>query len=91
MASLLTGSDKLLEIRTAHIDLIIKCKGRPTACTRKNGAASSSLRVIGADIKQISVPVQSIEEKYTDHKGIAVHEIGVLPLFFERKRQIMTR
>lgn len=90
MASHLTGSDKILEIRTAHIDLIIKCKGRPAVCTWETGAASSSLRVIGADLEQISVPVQNIAEKYAGHKGIAVHEFNVLPLFFEQTDYVVT-
>jgi len=90
MASHLTGSDKILEIRTAYIDLIIKCKGRPAVCTWETGAASSSLRVIGADLEQISVPVQSIAEKYAEHKGITVHEFNVLPLFFEQTDYVVT-
>ena len=90
MASHLTGSEKLLEIRTAHIDLIIKCKGRPAVCTWEAGAASSSLRVYGADIKSISIPVQGIAENYADHKGIARHELCVLPLFFEQTDYVVT-
>ncbi len=84
MASLPTGSDKLLEIRTAYIDLIIKCKGKPAVCTWESGAASSSLLVSGIDIEKIGVPAQGIAEKYADHKGIADHKIDVLPLFFEQ-------
>ena len=67
MASLPTGSDKLLEIRTAYIDLIIKCKGKPTVCTWDSGAASSSLLVSGIDIEKIGVPAQGFTEKYADH------------------------
>ena len=90
MASHLTGSEKLLEIRTAHIDLIIKCKGRPAVCTWEAGAASSSLRVYGADIKSISIPVQGIAEKHTDHKGFIQHELSVLPLFIEQTDYVVT-
>lgn len=90
MASHLTGSDKILEIRTAYIDLIIKCKGRPAVCTWETGAALSSLRVIGVNLAQISVPVQGIAEKYADHKGIADHTINVLPLFFEQTDYVVT-
>ena len=75
MASLPTGSDKLLEIRTAYIDLIIKCKGKPTVCTWDSGAASSSLLVSGIDIEKIGVPAQGFTEKYADHKGIADHKM----------------
>ena len=90
MASLPTGSDKLLEIRTAYIDLIIKCKGKPAVCTWESGAASSSLLVSGIDIEKIGVPAQVIVEKYADHKGIADHKINVLPLFFEQTDYVVT-
>ena len=90
MASLPTGSDKLLEIRTAYIDLIIKYKGKPVVCTWESGAASSSLLVSGIDIEKIGVPAQSIAEKYADHKGIADHKINVLPLFFEQTDYVVT-
>ena len=90
MASLPTGSDKLLEIRTAYIDLIIKYKGKPAVCTWESGAASSSLLVSGIDIEKIGVPAQGITEKYADHKGIADHKIDVLPLFFEQTDYVVT-
>ena len=90
MASHLTGSEKLLEIRTAHIDLIIKCKGRPAVCTWEAGAASSFLRVYGADIKSISIPVQGIAEKHTCPEGFIRHDLGVLPLFFEQTDYVVT-
>ena len=90
MASLPTGSDKLLEIRTAYIDLIIKCKGKPAVCTWESGAASSSLLVSGIDIEKIGVPAQGIAEKYADHRGIADHKINVLPLFFEQTDYVVT-
>ena len=90
MASLPTGSDKLLEIRTAYIDLIIKYKGKPAVCTWESGAASSSLLVSGIDIEKIGVPAQGFTEKYADHKGIADHKIDVLPLFFEQTDYVVT-
>ena len=74
-----TGSDRLLEIRTTYVDLVIKSKGRRPQCE-----GASSLRVVGLDIKQISVPVLEITENYTQHEGVAVHEYSVAPLFFEQ-------
>ena len=90
MASHPTGSDKILDIRTAHVDFIIKCKGGQTVCTWETGAALSSLRVVGADINEISVPVQGIAEKYADHMGMAVHEFSILPLFYEQTDYVVT-
>lgn len=90
MASLPTGSDKLLEIRTAYIDLIIKSKGKPAICTWESSAASSSLLVSGIDIEKIGIPAQGITEKYADHKGIADHKVNVLPLFFEQTDYVVT-
>ena len=55
MASLPTGSDKLLEIRTAYIDLIIKYKGKPAVCTWESSAASSSLLVSGSFMVQQAI------------------------------------
>ena len=90
MASHPTGSDKLLEIRTAHVDFIIKCKGRPAVCTWESGAASSSLQVIGADLNAVSVPAQGIAEKISGHQSRAIYECNVLPLFFEQTDYVVT-
>ena len=79
MVSLPTGSDKLLEVRTAYVDIVIKTKGKQNAGAVVNGDASSSLKVVASDIKRISVPVQEMSEEYFDHEGMAVHEFKVKP------------
>ena len=90
MASLPTGSDKLLEIRTAYIDFSVKSKGRVAYRYPKGDTGASSLRVVGTDIEQINIPVESISEKYSDHTGLAFHEITVPPLFFEQTDYAVT-
>ena len=90
MASLPTGSDKLLEIRTAYIDFSVKSKGRVAYRYPKRDSGASSLRVVGTDLEQINIPVESISEKYSDHTGIAFHEITLPPLFFEQTDYAIT-
>lgn len=90
MVSLPTGSDKLLEVRTAYVDIVIKTKGKQNAGAVVNGDASSSLKVVASDIKRISVPVQEMSEEYFDHEGMAVHEFKVKPLFFEQTDYVVT-
>ena len=90
MALLPTGSDKLLEIRTANVDIVIKSKGKQIGSAIKNDARSSSLKVVAVDAERISVPVQGMSEEYHDHTGYAVHEFMVEPLFFEQTDYVVT-
>ena len=90
MASLPTGSDKLLEIRTANVDIVIKSKGKQIPSVIKNDVRSSSLKVVAVDVERISVPVQGFSEEYQDHAGYAVHDLMVEPLFFEQTDYIVT-
>ncbi len=90
MASLPTGSDKLLEIRTANVDIVIKSKGKQTQRITKNDARSSSLKVVALDVERISVPIQGMSEEYHDHVGYAVHDFMVKPLFFEQTDYVVT-
>ena len=57
MASLPIGSDKLLEIRTANIDIVIKSKGKQTQSIAKNDTQSSSLKVVAVDVERIGVHI----------------------------------
>ncbi len=88
--SLPTGSDKVLEIRTANIDIIIKNKGKKIAGIAESNPRSSSLKIVALDVEHISIPLQAISEEYHGHNGIAVHEIKVEPLFFEQTDYIIT-
>ena len=90
MASLPTGSDKLLEIRTANVDIVIKSKGKQTPSVIKNDAWSSSLKVVAVDVERISVPVQGVSEEYHDHAGYAAHDFMVEPLFYEQTDYVVT-
>lgn len=89
-ALLPTGSDKLLEIRTANVDIIIKSKGKQTQGIIKNNTRSSSLKVVAVDVERISVPVQRMTEEYHDHEGYALYNFMVEPLFFEQTDYVVT-
>lgn len=90
MALLPTGSDKLLEIRTANVDFVIKSKGKQTAGVIKNDTASSSLKVLAVDVERISIPCLEMSEEYRDHKGYAAHDFTIVPLFFEQTDYVLT-
>lgn len=90
MASLPTGSDKLLEIRTANVDIVIKTKGKQIQSIITNDARSSSLKVVAVDVERISVPFQGMSEEYHDHAGYAVHDFMVEPLLFEQTDYVVT-
>jgi len=90
MALLPTGSDRLAEIRTAYVDIVIKSKGRQIFGTAESDAESSSLKVVGLDLEQVSIPSQEKTEKYSDHRGLSVHEYRISPLFFEQTDYLVT-
>lgn len=89
-ALLPTGSNKLLEIRTASVDFVIKSKGRQTQGIIKCDDGSSSLKVVAVDVERIYVPIQGMAEEYHDHVGYAVHNFLVEPLFFEQTDYVIT-
>ena len=93
MASLHTGSDKLLEIRTAHVDLAIRSKGRQNYFIQASDEDPSVLAVVGTEIKHIRVPVQDIEMDYHDRECSGEYNeyrIPVAPLFFEQTDYLVT-
>ena len=85
-----TGSDKLLEIRTEYIDIVIKSKGKQNAGFLQKDAGISSLKVVARNLERISIPTQEVFEDYRDHKGLSVHDYRVAPLFFEQTDYIVT-
>ena len=89
MVSLPTGSDKLLDIRTANIEFVIKTKGKQAASAVKDTGVSS-LKVAGLNIERISIPAQEKAEEYSKHEGNAIHEFEVAPLFYEQTDYILT-
>ena len=70
MALLPTGSDRLLEIRTEIIDIVIKSKGKQTTGVWQKEAESSSLKVVARNLERVSIPIQSVVEQYTDTTGV---------------------
>lgn len=90
MALLPTGSDRLAEIRTAYVDIVIKSKGKQIYGTAESDAESSSLKVVGLDLEQVSIPSRGKTEKYSDHRGLSVHEYWISPLFFEQTDYLVT-
>ena len=90
MALLPTGSDRLLEIRTAFIDIVIKSKGKQNTGAWQMGDGSSSLKVVARNLEQVSIPAKDITEQYEDHKGLSIHDFRVSPLFFEQTDYVVT-
>ncbi len=90
MALLPTGSENLIEIRTSKVDVVIRSKGKRNGYAPGKESVSSSLKIIGFDVKQIYIPAQEIVERFNDHKGLAIHEYPVSPLFFEQTDYIIT-
>ena len=83
MALLPTGSDKLLEIRTDKVNVVIKSKKKITVLP-SNEARSYSLAINGYNIERVKIENQGIEELYQDTKGYSVQQLSVSPLFFEQ-------
>lgn len=83
MALLPTGSDKLLEIRTDKINVVIKSKKKITALPTSE-EQSSSLVINGYNIERVKVDSQGIDELYPETKGYTSQSLTVYPLFFEQ-------
>lgn len=90
MALLPTGSDRLLEIRTEIIDVVIKTKGKQTTSVWQEATSSSSLKVVARNLERVSIPTLEMTEQYVDHRGVSVHDYYVQPLFFEQTDYIVT-
>ena len=80
MALLPTGSDKVLEIHTSEVNIVIKAKkARPGEYQEK----SSSLVVAGYHVKRIHIPAAGVRTEYVGSE-YGSYEIAVPPLFFEQ-------
>ncbi len=90
MALLPTGSDRLLEIRTEIIDVVIKSKGKQTTSVWQKTTGSSSLKVVARNLERVSIPTLEMTERYMDHRGVSVHDYHLQPLFFEQTDYIIT-
>lgn len=83
MALLPTGSDKLLEIRTDKVNVVIKSKKKITALPASE-EQSSSLVINGYNIERVKVDSQGIDELYPESKGYTSQSLMIYPLFFEQ-------
>lgn len=83
MALLPTGSDKLLEIRTDKVNVVIKSKKKITALPASE-EQSSSLAINGYNIECVKVASQGIDELYPESKGYTSQNLTIYPLFFEQ-------
>lgn len=85
MGLLPTGSDKLLEIQSGNIHVVMKSKNPHPNLTNKSILQQpSELRVTGANITSVRI---FGEEKIADHNGIisaSSYSIHTSPLFFEQ-------
>lgn len=85
MASLPTGSNKILEVQSGNIYVVIKSKTPHSKVTNQSIlSAKSKVRVIGFELKSVKILG---EEKFVDDNGvIGVSEGGIntIPLFFEQ-------
>lgn len=84
MALLSTGSDKLLEIRTSDIDLVIKSKNIQTAVAACADEQSSSVAITTFGLERIKVGIQNIDLNFENSGNYSAQIINVAPLFFEQ-------
>lgn len=83
MALLPTGSDKLLEIKTDKVNVVIKSKKKITALPMSE-EQSSSLVINGYNIERVKVDSQGIDELYPEINGYTSQSLTIYPLFFEQ-------
>lgn len=79
-----TGSDKLLEIRTSDIDLVIKSKNIQTAVAACADEQSSSVAITTFGLERIKVGIQNIDLNFENSGNYSAQIINVAPLFFEQ-------
>ena len=84
MALLPTGSDKLLEIRTSDIDLVIKSKKIQTAVAARADEQSSSVAITSFGLERVKVGIQEIDLSFENSGKYSVQTINIAPLFFEQ-------
>ena len=80
MALLPTGSNKVLEIHSFEVDIVIKAKKARLGSTREQ---DSTLLVSGERIHRIYIPALE-KDIECEEAEFGSYEIGVPPLFFEQ-------
>lgn len=88
MGSLHTGSEKLLEVRTGKVELVIKAKTQQAAVGDEGRV--SGLRIYGSDVESVCIEPEGMTEEYGEHTGYAFHEYTTVPLFFEQTDYLVT-
>lgn len=81
MALLPTGSNKLLEINTSEVNIVIKSKKNWEGTTLDQ---TSSVVVDGHHIKKINVEATGVCEVYEQPAETAVFTVSIPPVFFEQ-------
>lgn len=81
MALLPTGSNKILEINTSEVNIVIKSKRSQTGITFDQ---SSSVVIEGHQIKRINIEAAGIREEYDEISAVSSHIIAMPPVFFEQ-------
>ena len=85
-----TGSDKVLEIHTSEVNIVIKAKKVWSGTYLEQ---SSSIAVAGVHLKKIHIPAVEVHGEYLESESAgddkdgaeyAQYEITVSPLFFEQ-------
>ena len=81
MALLPTGSNKILEINTSEVNIVIKSKKLQTGIMIDQ---SSSVVIEGYHIKRINIEVANICEEYDEISAASSNIISIPPVFFEQ-------
>lgn len=85
MASRPTGSDKVLEVQSGNVSVVIKPKNlHPNLVNKSILNQSSELRITGMNISSVKILG---EEKVADGNGVigvSSHNIHIHPIFFEQ-------
>ena len=85
MASLPTGSNKILEVQSGNVCVAIKAKNlHPNLTNKSITKQSSELRITGLDVSSVKVLG---DEKIADSNGsvgVSSHSIHTAPIFFEQ-------
>lgn len=81
MALLPTGSNKILELNTSEVNIVIKSKKSQTGLIIDQ---SSSVVIEGHRIKRINIEAAGICEEYEEISEVSSHIIAIPPIFFEQ-------
>lgn len=79
-----TGSDKLLEIGSSDIDLVIKSKNIQTAVAARADEQSSSVAITTFGLERIKVGIHNIDLTFENSGKYSAQIINVASLFFEQ-------